>query len=112
MIIATLRLTPASGYKERFVSALKVISAQAEGTPGCLQSALYQDVWDEDILVYWELWASDEDLTWHLKTEHYRNLLILIELSTGRPELHFYDVAAHRGLEAVVAARLRRNSVS
>jgi quinol monooxygenase YgiN len=105
MIMATLRLRPAAGMKYSFVSALQEISALAEAMPGCLESLLYRAADDEDVLLYFERWVSEEDLVRHLKTESYGKLLSMMEQSADWPELNFYQVVKHTGLDTVVEAR-------
>ncbi len=101
MIIAMLRLKPAAGYEKSVVSALKVISVQTEGTPGCMQSLLYREADECDRLCYLVLWNSDEDLRRHLRTKNFRKLLSLIEASADAPELDFFHVIQHTGLGIV-----------
>ncbi len=93
-----LKLKPAAGSEKKFISALRVISAQTEGTPGCLESSLFQVSEDCDRLCYFERWASDEDLKRHVRTENYKRLLSLIESSADVPEMDFYRVLDYAGM--------------
>ena len=93
-----LRLKPTAGYEKRFISALKLISAQTEGSPGCLESSLFQVSDECDLFCYFERWASDEDLKRHIKTENYKRLLSLIEASADIPELDYYRVLDYAGV--------------
>lgn len=105
MIIGIIKLWAAPEHKELLVSAIRTIATRTEGMPGCRESALYLASGDEGGLLYLELWESNEDMQRHLKTDNYRKLLSLIELSVYAPVVSFFEVVLQGGIERVVEAR-------
>ena len=51
------------------------------------------------------LWNTESEFLRHLRSDIYRQLLILMELSTEPPQVKFHHVAETHGLELVHATR-------
>lgn len=73
--------------------------------PGCISCKLYLDAGDLNQFCLETRWRTEEELVRHLRSEEYRNLLILLESSKERPVIEFHDVVETRGLEFVEIVR-------
>ena len=62
MILVTIRMTiPPKKHDE----ALKILRSTAEWSrikPGCLSSQIYEDVQEDNVLMFEEIWRTEEDL--------------------------------------------------
>jgi len=105
MILATIRMTippPKRG------EALKILRAEAELCKydlGCLSCNIYRDLHDGRVLVLEEVWKTEEGLDLHLRSEEYRNLLLVLEMALKQPEIRFDTVSSTTGIETIERAR-------
>ena len=72
---------------------------------GCVSCHLYQDVTNDEILTFEEVWQSQEALNRHLRSESYENILAAMDLASQPPEVHFNTIAHSDGVEVICAAR-------
>ena len=73
--------------------------------PGCLRCDLYQESGDPNRFCFETRWKTDKELIRHLRSEQYRNFLILLELGSEPPQIEFHEVAETKGLELVHSVR-------
>jgi quinol monooxygenase YgiN len=73
--------------------------------PGCISAACYQDPDDPDTLALIEEWETQSDLEAHIRSDEYRNILALMDLSTRFPEVKVKTVLKTEGLEFIEAVR-------
>jgi hypothetical protein len=50
-------------------------------------------------------WRTQEDLVRHLRSEHYKRLLVLMDLGSEPPLIEFHTVAETKGLDLIKDAR-------
>jgi quinol monooxygenase YgiN len=88
--------------------AMKILRSVAElcrDDPGCLSCHIYEDVQEENVLMLEQVWRSEEDLTLHLRTNQYRNLIVVLELALKQPEIRFDTISSSTGIETIEKAR-------
>jgi quinol monooxygenase YgiN len=73
--------------------------------PGCIGCHVYQDLQEDCVLMFEEVWRSGEDLERHLRSDEYRNVLLLKEMALSPPEICFNTISGSVGLEAIEHAR-------
>ena len=92
----------------RLQEAMEILGPMAEQTRmerGCLGCHLHRDALEENVLILEESWASEADLERHLRSQEYRQLLLVMELARVRPEVRFDRVSHSTGFETVEQAR-------
>jgi quinol monooxygenase YgiN len=92
----------------RLQEALEILGPMAEQIRmerGCLACHLHRDALEENVLILEESWASEADLERHLRSQDYRQLLLVMELARVPPEVRFDRVSHSTGLETIQAAR-------
>jgi quinol monooxygenase YgiN len=93
---------------ERLSEVMTILSPMAERTRevrGCLDCHLYRDAMEEAVLTFEAAWASEADLEQHLRSDEYRQLLLVMELAKVPPEVRFDRVSHSTGLETIQQAR-------
>jgi quinol monooxygenase YgiN len=105
MIHATVTLAIAPEQRQGALDVLRSLMSPTRVEPGCLDCRLYEDVTAEGVFTLVEDWATLADLKRHLRTEAYRLLLMVMELSAAPPEVRFHMVSRTMGMEAIHAAR-------
>jgi len=107
MILATIRMTiPVQKHGE----ALKILRSVAElcrDDPSCLGCHIYGDLQDNKVLVLQEIWRAGEDLDGHIRSDEYRNLLVVLEMALKQPEIRFDTISNSTGIETIEKARDR-----
>jgi quinol monooxygenase YgiN len=105
MIQAMIKVRlPASRIKEA-MAILRPLAESTKTVPGCVDCELYRDVLDETVLVFHDLWDDEEGLQRHLRSERYRDLLLVMEMARETPEVRFDEISHTSGLEAIERAR-------
>jgi quinol monooxygenase YgiN len=105
MIFATVRMVMPP---EKRLEAVRILTLTAERTrvePGCIACHVYQDAKEPREILFEEEWRSEEELTRHLGSDHFRNVLLVMEMATEPPEIGFHTVEHSAGVEVVERAR-------
>jgi quinol monooxygenase YgiN len=88
--------------------ALKILSSLAEQCRdilGCLSCHIYEDLQEKNVLMLKEVWMADEDLDLHIRSDGYRNLLLVLEMSLKQPEIRFDTISKSTGIETIEKTR-------
>ena len=105
MILATFRMMiPESKRAE----AIKILTRTVERTraePGCLSCHLYIDAQDNSGFGLAEVWRTNEDLVYHIRSEDFRNVLLVAETAMELPEIWFSTIDARNAMETIEQAR-------
>jgi quinol monooxygenase YgiN len=107
MIHAAVTITAAPDQREGLLQALRSQLSPTRVEPGCERCRLFEDVEETGAFTLVEEWATPADLERRLRSEEYRRLLHLMELSVAPLEVRFEVVSYTRGMEAIHAARGR-----
>jgi quinol monooxygenase YgiN len=75
---------------------------------GCITCRIYQDVQKEHAIMLEEIWKNEEDLNRHLRSDEYRNVLLVMEMASEQPEIRFETILSTKGIETIEKARMRR----
>jgi len=105
MVIATIRMMIPPKKSDE---ALKILRSTAEWSkikPGCLSSRIYEDELEDNFLMFEEIWRSEEDLECHLRSDDYRNVLLVLEMASKQPEIRFDIISSSTGIETIEKAR-------
>jgi quinol monooxygenase YgiN len=105
MMLATIGMTmPAKKHGEA-LKVLKSVAKRCKVHPGCLGCHIYEDLQEDNVLVYEEMWRSEEDLDRRLRSAEYRTMLLVMEMALKHPEVRFDKVSTSTGMEMIEKAR-------
>ena len=105
MIIVTLRIKVPPARRKDFLDSARLIIGPTKVQPGCINCRFYQDLDDPDIILFTEEWQSRKYLEHHIKSDSYRIILSLMELSGEPPEIKINTISKTEGMEAIEALR-------
>ena len=105
MIIVTLRIKVPGERRRDFLDSARLIIGPTKVQPGCISCGFYQNLNDPDTVLYVEEWKSRKNLEHHIKSDPYRIILSLMELSDEAPEIKMNTISKTEGLEAIEAVR-------
>jgi quinol monooxygenase YgiN len=105
MIQATVRMTIPAQKSGEVLRIFRSITDQCLDEPGCLSCHIYGDMQEKNVLVLEEIWRSEEDLNLHLRSDDYRNLLLVLEMALKEPEIRFDTISSSTGIETIEKVR-------
>ena len=105
MIQATIRMTISPQKRGEALKILRSIAEQCRDYPGCIRAHIYGDLQEKNVLMLEEVWRAEEDLDVHIRSEEYRNLLLVLEMATKQPEIRFDTITSSTGIETIEKVR-------
>jgi quinol monooxygenase YgiN len=105
MIIEKIGVLVAPERREDLRRAFSALLGPTCVEPGCISCDLFQEAGNPNRFCLETRWKTDQELIRHLRSEQYRSLLILLELSSEPPQVEFHHVLETKGLELIHAAR-------
>jgi quinol monooxygenase YgiN len=108
MVQLTVRLTATAGRAHQMVDALHLLMRQTRQRAGCSDAHIAMDVDEANAFWYREDWQDDGALDEALRSDHFSQLLALMETSTNPPVLELRTITETRGLDYVAAVRAQQ----
>ena len=105
MILATIRMTIPPQKSGEALKILRSVAELCKDDPGCLSCHIYGDLQEKNVLMLEEVWRTEEDLDLHLRSDEYRNLLLVLEMALKQPEIRFDTISSSTGIETIEKAR-------
>ena len=101
VIIETVRIAAMPAECEQLFRALVAWAGPTAVESGCLGCRVLQEASAPQAFCYQAQWKTQDDLLRHIRTEHYKRLLALMELGTTAPLIEFHTVTETRGLDLI-----------
>jgi quinol monooxygenase YgiN len=105
MILATIRMVIPQKKRDEALKILGLVTDRCKNHSGYLGDYIYEDVKENNVIMFEEMWRSEEDLERHLRSEEYRNVLLVMEMALKHPEVRFNTVSTSTGIETIEKAR-------
>ena len=104
MVVATIRLLVSADYHRELLQTVQSLLDPMRAQRGCLGLHLYREIGGKEAICLIEEWATPEDLTEHLRSNHFVVLLGAARLLLESPsELEFRLLTKTAGMEVVEA---------
>ena len=108
MIQATVTMAIPPRKSGEALQIFKRFTEQCRDEPGCLSCHIYEDLQEKNVFMLKEVWRSEGDLDRHLRSEEYRNVLLILEMALKQPEIRFDTISNSTGIETIEKARHHR----
>jgi quinol monooxygenase YgiN len=105
MVLATIRMIIPAKKRDEALKILRSVAEQFKVHSGCLGCHIYEEVQEDNVLMFEEMWKNEEDLAQHLRSDEYRNVLLVMEMALKHPEVRFNTVSTSTGIETIEKAR-------
>lgn len=105
MIIETVRIAVMPSKCEELLRALIAWAGPTAVESGCLSCRILKEVCAPQAFCYQAQWKTQNDLLRHIRAEHYKRLLALMELGTAAPLVEFHTVTETRTLDLIESTR-------
>jgi len=105
MIHSTIRMRVPP---QKRVEALRILRSTVERSkvlPGCLDCRIYEDVQEDNLIMFEEIWMDEGALERHLRSDEYRKVLLVLEMALHQPEVRIYIISRSTGIETIERAR-------
>ncbi|MGE0085673.1 MAG: putative quinol monooxygenase [Desulfococcaceae bacterium] len=110
MIRSIIRMLIPLNKQSEALEIMGSVITQIQFEPGCVSSRVYRDVDEVRAIMLEELWMCEEDVLRHLRSDLYRRVLLVVEMSEKPPEIRFDTVICSNGVEMIEKARNRGES--
>lgn len=107
MIQVKIKLRLGLDNQKAAVSVFRSLLERVRVLPGCLSCHLYVDVEEPEFLLFEEKWQTQKSLDEHLRSDLFRQVLLVMEAASEPPEVGFDRVDDSTGMEMVERARAR-----
>ena len=94
--------------QEKHAEVAKILTRTVERTlveHGCISCHFYSDLQDKRVFMLEEIWETNDDLVLHLRSDDFRNILLVAETALETPEIIFSDVIPGNGMETIGKVR-------
>jgi len=105
MILATIRMTFSAKKVAEALRILRSMSEQSRVQPGCLSSCVYRNGQEDNVLLFEQQWSNEADLERYLRSDDYRQVLMVLEMAVKQPEIRFDTILTSTGIETIEKAR-------
>jgi len=105
MIHVTIRAVMSQKNREDAFRILRSMAERTRALPGCLACRVYRDVQQGRALLFDQIWAREEELNRHIRSNEYRNVLLVMEMAVEKPEIRFETISSLTGLETIEKLR-------
>ena len=105
MILASIRMRVSPRKRDEALRILRSTAETSRILPGCLNSRIYLDLQEDNVIMFEELWRSEEELEEHLRSDEYRRVLLALEMALQHPEVRFNRISSSSGFETIEKAR-------
>ena len=100
-----LKITVAHQKKKAAIQTVRSLLGWTGAQPGCISIAFYQDTDSPGTLMLLEEWEDWRSIENHIRSDSYRSILELMELSSTPPETKFCSVSDIQGMEVLEKLR-------
>jgi quinol monooxygenase YgiN len=105
MVLVTIRMTFSAKKFGEALGILKSMAEQSKVQPGCLNCRVYRNGQEDNVLMFEQQWSNEADLERHLRSDDYRQVLMVMEMSIKQPEIRFDTILSSKGIETIEKAR-------
>lgn len=105
LILSIIEFTPLPGKREEVLELLRFSVDRARTRSGCLGAGVYEDGDESQTILYVERWASEEELSSHIRSNCYLGVLNAIDLAKRPPEVAFHKVTSSMSMELIANLR-------
>jgi quinol monooxygenase YgiN len=105
LVIESIRIAVAPTKREQLMRALRAWSGPTGVESGCLSCRILQEESEPLAFCYQAQWKTQDDLLRHVRSEHYKRLLVLMDLGSEPPLVEFHTVSETKGMDLIQRAR-------
>jgi quinol monooxygenase YgiN len=105
MILVHMRITASTRQRREILRTLRALTPSTASRRGCADVRILQEVDNHNSFLWVEQWDSEADLDRHVRSDEYRALLTVIDMSMRQPDIRFFHVDKIAGMEMIAEKR-------
>ncbi len=105
MVIAGVSIRVLAEKSEELRRALCSLLGPTSAQAGCISCEVYRGTTDDSLRLE-SRWKTQGDLVRHIRSETYRRLLFIMELSAEKPTVEFLTVVGQNSWELIQETRI------
>ena len=106
MIRSSIRMSiPLARHREA-LEILESVHARVKAESSCISARIYRGLDGDPAIMIEELWKSQEDILHHLRSDEYRQILLVLEMAEEPPDIRFDTIAHSGGVDIIRNARV------
>ncbi|MCF8033560.1 MAG: antibiotic biosynthesis monooxygenase [Desulfarculaceae bacterium] len=105
-IRSSIRMLIPLGRHREALEILKSVHARVKAESNCISARIYRGLDDDSTIMIEELWKSQEDILHHLRSDDYRQVLLVLEMAEEPPDIRFDTIAHSGGVDIIRNARV------
>jgi quinol monooxygenase YgiN len=105
MMIMTLHIEVRPNKRDEVWQTLRTFLRPIQARPGFIGCHCYQDIERESHLLLMEQWRSEADLYGRIRSEDFKAVLALMDLSEAPPEFRIHTISDSQEMEALATIR-------
>lgn len=110
MVFLRARIPLNAADRAKAARLLLRIAESTRSLPGCLGCRLYTDCEDPRTLILMETWRDEQSALACLGSSATEVLLAVLDLASTAPDIRFETIGSTRGIEFIVACRMKQKS--
>ena len=103
MFMISIHISSPPQKRTELFNTLKLLINPVSVAPGCRQSRLFEDTSKTGSFMIVEEWLTRDDLVRRMKTDEFKKLLTVIEMSSTPPEIRCEKIFNANGIETIDA---------
>lgn len=103
MIDVLIKMTVPADKRNEVLQTIKELLVQIRRELDCVSCHCYLDVEADDVVIFEQEWKTNEALSAHLRSGHFKVLLGAMKLLSFEPEIRVKPVVATKSLEVIAA---------
>jgi quinol monooxygenase YgiN len=107
MILSLIKINPHPKTRHEILDILRIAEFVVRTKTGCLEANVYLKKFEENLILYLELWQCREDFEKHVRSTQYDRILAALDLARDPPEIDFFENDRLGGMELIGAIRNR-----
>ena len=101
----SLRIEVQPSKRDEVWRTLRTFLGPIRGRPGFIACHCYQDIERDTCLLLMEQWRSEADLYGRIRSEDFKAVLALMDLSEAPPEFRIHTISDSQEMEALATIR-------
>ncbi len=105
MVIFSITIVAQPKKRNEIIETINLFSAPVSAEPNCISYRTSQGTKNLNEITLTGEWKTREDLDRHLKSEGFRKIMTVLDMSTSPPEIKLSEVSEQQGMEVIKTAR-------
>jgi len=107
LILSLIKIKPHPRTRREILDILRNVECVTRIKTGCLGSSVYLKKFEEEVILYLELWQSRDYFERHIQSNLYDRILATLDLARDPPEVNFFEITELGSMEVIEAIRSR-----